>query len=274
MLWMNVPTERFGPKLYLNGFPKSGLHWLELLVTPFVKPQAGGAHTLAMWVSSHKGVWSNSWEDPEKVCWDWSNIRNGGYLKGHCAFHPVLANFAWLMGMAQVFIYRDLRDVAVSQTFHIMSESPQFVHPGKGAYSFLGGFNEILTAVIEGLKPFPGIIERWEMYAPWLEQGWVHSIKFEDGLKDPKECAFNIIDYGIDRTVKIVGEHIKLSKERMYELAEKMAVHSRMTAASPTFREGKIGSWKEHFTDEHKDLFKEKAGDWLIKLGYEKDNKW
>ena len=43
---------------------------------------------------------------------------------------------------------------------------------------------------------------------------------------------------------------------------------------SPTFRSGKTGVWKKYFTDEHKKIFKDVAGDLLIKLGYEKDNDW
>jgi hypothetical protein len=43
---------------------------------------------------------------------------------------------------------------------------------------------------------------------------------------------------------------------------------------SRTFRSGKTGGWREHFTDEHKQLFKDVAGDLLIKLGYEKNNNW
>jgi sulfotransferase 6B1 len=43
---------------------------------------------------------------------------------------------------------------------------------------------------------------------------------------------------------------------------------------SPTFRSGKTGEWKKHFTEEHKSLFKEVAGDLLVKLGYERDGNW
>lgn len=43
---------------------------------------------------------------------------------------------------------------------------------------------------------------------------------------------------------------------------------------SPTFRSGKTGEWKKHFTDEHKKIFKNVAGDLLVKLGYEKDGDW
>jgi hypothetical protein len=43
---------------------------------------------------------------------------------------------------------------------------------------------------------------------------------------------------------------------------------------SGTFRKGKPGNWQEHFTEANKALFKETAGDLLVRLGYEKDNDW
>ena len=41
-----------------------------------------------------------------------------------------------------------------------------------------------------------------------------------------------------------------------------------------TFRAGKTGSWKTYFIDDHKKLFKDVAGDLVVKLGCEKDNNW
>ena len=32
--------------------------------------------------------------------------------------------------------------------------------------------------------------------------------------------------------------------------------------------------WREFFTDEHKKLFKDVAGDLVVRLGYEKTNDW
>ena len=43
---------------------------------------------------------------------------------------------------------------------------------------------------------------------------------------------------------------------------------------SPTFRKGKTGGWRNHFSDEHKQIFKDITGDLLIELGYETDNDW
>lgn len=44
--------------------------------------------------------------------------------------------------------------------------------------------------------------------------------------------------------------------------------------ASPTFRLGLIGQWREYFDEEMKDLFKLEVGDYLIRFGYERDDRW
>jgi hypothetical protein len=43
---------------------------------------------------------------------------------------------------------------------------------------------------------------------------------------------------------------------------------------SGTFRKGKPGNWQEHFTETNKALFKEHAGDLLVRLGYETGEDW
>ncbi len=51
-------------------------------------------------------------------------------------------------------------------------------------------------------------------------------------------------------------------------------IQANLFGGTSTFREGKIGSWKDHFTKEHVALFKERGGDLLMRLGYETDNSW
>jgi hypothetical protein len=43
---------------------------------------------------------------------------------------------------------------------------------------------------------------------------------------------------------------------------------------SYTFRAGKTGEWRKHFSADHKNKFKEIAGDLLVRLGYEEDQGW
>jgi hypothetical protein len=58
------------------------------------------------------------------------------------------------------------------------------------------------------------------------------------------------------------------------EKALKILVEAIQPKKSHTFRSGKTGGWKEYFTEEHKSLFKEMAGDLLVRLGYETTNDW
>jgi len=43
---------------------------------------------------------------------------------------------------------------------------------------------------------------------------------------------------------------------------------------SRTFRSGKAGGWREHFSDEHKRMFLDVSGDLLVRLGYENSDEW
>lgn len=90
-------------------------------------------------------------------------------------------------------------------------------------------------------------------------------IRFED-LIDNRDVTLDAmldevegIDYRIptprEQALAILGESIQPKKSR-------------------TFRSGKTGDWREHFTEEHKELFKDVTGDLLVRLGYEKDNDW
>lgn len=51
-------------------------------------------------------------------------------------------------------------------------------------------------------------------------------------------------------------------------------IANKLFGGTPTFKQGKINSWKKYFTLEVKTLFKKVAGQLLIDLGYEKDLNW
>ena len=61
---------------------------------------------------------------------------------------------------------------------------------------------------------------------------------------------------------------IALTQEELTTIA------TNLYGGTATFRNGGIGSWRNHFTPEHVAAFKEYAGELLIKMGYEKDNNW
>lgn len=68
---------------------------------------------------------------------------------------------------------------------------------------------------------------------------------------------------------------IPLTQERVDDIVENLwGVENVYPYLAATFNQGKIERWKEYFNEEHKKIFKEKYGNLLIQLGYEKDNNW
>ncbi len=96
-------------------------------------------------------------------------------------------------------------------------------------------------------------------------------IKFEALTQNPYKTFNKIFDHikiniGKDHLASIIDEFSfkQLSKGRKRGNED---VNSH-------YRKGISGDWKNHFNQEHIDLFKEKWGDLLIKLGYETDITW
>jgi sulfotransferase 6B1 len=98
-----------------------------------------------------------------------------------------------------------------------------------------------------------------------LGQKNVMCIRFED-LINNRDATLNAMLDEVEKT----GYKIPALREK----ALSVLVEAIQPKKSHTFRSGKTGSWKQYFTDEHKSLFKEVAGDLLVRLGYEGNNDW
>jgi hypothetical protein len=141
-------------------------------------------------------------------------------------------------------------------------------HVHHAYYQSLPDFNARLTVSILGRRDthieFPDIADRFAPYLGWLDQPEVLSIHFEDLINDRAAALTRIMDH------LLVRVPLQTPRERILDALESAINPGK----SPTFRSGKTGEWTKHFTDEHKKIFKNVAGDLLIKLGYEKDNDW
>ena len=96
---------------------------------------------------------------------------------------------------------------------------------------------------------------------PWLHDPMIYTTTFEklvgpDGGGTKEEQLSE---------VQNIANHIGVK----ISLEEAVQVANSLFGDTGTFREGKIGSWKKHFTEEHIKIFKEQTGDLLYKLGYE-----
>ena len=144
-------------KWYLNGFPKSGLHLAVQLIKPLAEAMPPGQMRDKPWAGtfSHHS-WSTNWDKLQLRMYQLSDLGPGRYYKAHCGWLHDIEAFMWMLGVCHVFIYRDFRDVAVSQAHHIMDDIGN--HPGRERFKALGGKDRILAAVILGLDEYPGVM--------------------------------------------------------------------------------------------------------------------
>jgi hypothetical protein len=107
--------------------------------------------------------------------------------------------------------------------------------------------------------------QRYEGVFEWLATPGVMCIRFED-LINNRDATLNAMLDEVEKT----GYKIPMPREK----ALSILVEAIQPRKSHTFRSGKTGGWREFFTSEHKKLFKDVAGDLVVRLGYEGNNDW
>lgn len=278
MIWRLLEGQDVQPKYLVSACPKHGLHLASMLVEGVCQRQPESIYNANHWHGTFQfNSFAPVWQNMSRWFFLASRLQQGYFLQGHVGYRADIETFLAQSRIAHVFIYRDLRDAAVSQAYHILSSNnTKFRHAGKSAYRCLGGLDEILTAVIEGLGGYPGIVELWELYAGWLDAPNTHALKFEDAIADLEGAARGILQHGLNEITRDIWEvPFRVEQSLFDQQARDMAASADRRDLSPTFRRGKPGEWQHTFTDEHKALFKAKGGSkWLTRLRYEESDDW
>jgi hypothetical protein len=187
-----------------------------------------------------------------------------GYLRSDDDF---LRFFSEVLQVKSFFVYRDPRDRLISSIFYAVD-----IHKGHAQHEFYTklDLNERIKVAITGrdepgLLHLPNIREHYDRFLGWLDHPQVLCMKFEEIIHHQNDSLNKILDYLEEGGVEIPGprdEALTIVREAI------------QPKKSPTFRQGKSGGWREHFNEEHKQLFKDIAGDLLITLGYEENHDW
>ena len=191
-------------------------------------------------------------------------------LCGAHIFHtPEIKRIFEEINSVHFFIYRDPRDVAISEAHYLthmnhwhrlskyFRQLPSMEHQIK--FSITGATGAHFPCY------YPNIAQRFAHYNGWLKDPNTFSLRYEDLISDCKE-----------RIIRAIIEFYANKAESDIDIDTHVAIALKNInpAASHTYRQGKAGGWKKAFTDEHKRIFKRLAGDLLIELGYEKNKDW
>jgi hypothetical protein len=270
-----LPAPEAGwPVLLGISFPKSGTHLLDQILLGFSKV-APFARRLHSFFAGYEGGSGRKHSLSETLAWV-NSLRPRDIGSAHLFAWPEVVPLIASPDFVPYFIYRDPRDVAVSHVFYVNDMEPHHVH--HTYYRSLPDFNSRLSVSILGRSDssvtgegssveFPDLAGRFAPYLAWLDQPSVMKIHFEDLVNDRRRILNLILDHLLAR---IGTATLKADREKVLESLETSIDPGR----SPTFRSGKTGEWRKYFTDVHKKIFKNVAGDLLVKLGYEKDNNW
>ena len=252
------------PPIFGNSKPKSGSHLLlQVLngftqIMPYKYVDADPVRTV-----KYEGGRRTS----DEILEDLKRVPNGVIGWGYVDATPENASFLTSSGRVNFFIYRDPRDMLVSQVFFATDMHEE--HGMHEYYNSLPDFAARLNVAITGIDrdglKMVSVRQRYEGVFQWLEQKNVMCLRFEDLINNRDATLLSMLD-----EVEKTGYTIPTPREK----ALPVLIEAIQPGKSHTFRSGKTGGWTKHFTDEHKKLFKEVSGDLLVRLGYEKSNDW
>ncbi|MDP1548257.1 MAG: sulfotransferase domain-containing protein [Anaerolineales bacterium] len=252
------------PPIFGNSKPKSGSHLLLQILSGFtqIMPYRYVDADPVRTIRAEGGK-----RTADEILADLKRIPNGVVGWGYVDAMPENASFLTQAGRVNYFIYRDPRDMLVSQVFFATDMHEE--HGMHAYYKSLPDFDARLKVAITGIDRdglrMVSVKQRYEGVFAWLEQKNVMCIRFEDLINNRDATLLAMLD-----EVEKTGYKIPTPREK----ALAVLVDAIQPKKSHTFRSGKTGGWKEHFAEEHKKLFKEVAGDLLVRLGYEKDGDW
>jgi hypothetical protein len=219
-----------GPRILANSIPKAGTN----LLLEFFNNIEGLKNV-------NRGV--DFLMSLEEVYDTLGGLRRGEYLYGHLFYDQAISVFLEQCSISHVFIVRDPRSVAVSLALYVPGQ------PSNRFYKFFKNLNSDRERIIYAIQGVPenlmegqpglgSMAERYCRCAPWLQDERCQVVRFEDlvgtrGGGDDKRQLMTI-----RRIAKHVG--IKLTENQLHRIANSM-----FNEISPTFRKGKIGSWRD-----------------------------
>ncbi|MFG0300216.1 MAG: sulfotransferase domain-containing protein [Phycisphaerales bacterium JB047] len=247
--------------LFVAGLPKSGTTWLEKMIASYE-----GFHELMIPEVARYEMRTGGSHDYDLPTDMFERFNDALVLtKMHVHGSEHNASLLKRAGVRYVVLFRDLRDVAVSNYFYVRN-TPW--HPEHTIYKN--------TELSDGLRLFA---ERTlKDYSDWI-YSWDRNrdpersvvVRYEDLLADDAGVLREIAKlFELDASDETVE---RITKANSFDAMS--GGRSQGQANESAFaRKGVAGDWQNHFNDELKTLYKDVIGQTLMDFGYEQSLDW
>lgn len=211
---------------------------------------------------------------------------NEEFLYTHFGLLPHLEEeYSKFPKLKKILLVRDLRDVCLSIITHIKNGKPWRGISGETKELFLKlSFDDQLLFIINhDLGDYPtfnaAVIKIAEQVVRFCKDSRNLICRYENlvGVEGGGSKKAQIEE--VKRIANYIG--VKFTPQEIRKMAAKLYGdeydpfgQEGFEGYKSTFAQGRIGDWKIYFKEEHKQIFKQKLGYFLIALGYEKDNNW
>lgn len=257
----SAEAYRHAPPVLANSFPKSGTHLLVQIlgILPGMKDWGD------FWASQPS--FSFREQHPSRMAARINRVAPGEMVSGHLHHSEEAARALKRRNVVHYFIYRDPRDVVVSEAHYLATMNRW--HRLHGHFSRLPSHAERVMLSIRGLPgdavDYPNVAARFERYLPWIGHPDVCAVNYEDLMSSRREEV-------LTRMMSFYAGYT--DRDLDVPALVRAAQSAIQPGRSHTFRQGGSGGWRRDFDPQLKGAFKDVASNLLIKLGYERSPEW
>lgn len=277
--------NRFTVKGFLvNSLPKSGTHLLSKAITLLLGNHSNRLHISRYTINQFPLPSSNddrlvpigidspfliSSETIQKYILNISK-SHGIYATCHIPFCFETSDLIRNYKVKTLLILRDPRDIVISHAKYIKNKKDHFLHALYNTFTEEECIEKSITGFKRddnsGSEILLSISERIHSIKPWMEESYNYTTSFERLIGSRGGGS----DEAQLQELRNINHHLGIH----YRPKDLSYVATNLFGGTVTFRKGSIGNWRNCFSKNHKELFKDLCGQALIDLGYECDFDW
>jgi hypothetical protein len=241
------------PPVLVNSIPKSGTHMLMQVARAIPNTSYYGSFVARI------PSWSRTARSPKQIARLIRKSTPGEVVGAHLPYDEETAGALASLNALHVFIYRDPRDVVMSEA-HYLANMNRW-HSMHRTFSRITSEEERVRTCIVGTDDpqFPDVTGRLIGYAGWLKHPGTIAIRYEDL-------------YGPDRQVqitRIIEQYERQAETTISSEAREEIMNAIDPSRSHTFRSGGTEKWRREMSAKNQDLFASIGEPLIIALGYQ-----